>query len=462
MDKNNASSRCLTILSVSLIILGLLFCFAPDSVSAADEDTADTLTKIEKLPESTVKENMKKAKAEALKDLEADGEAEDEGQEEEASLEAEELTEQTEDDLPYIKVVNGFDRLKKKGLNAIQVNDTFVKVTEPNSSGVVKLTCNMTQYYNQFGWSANSIYVDDELVTFDNDINGWYNFEVTINMKKYPVGYHTIYIFYNDGQGGILSDGEGKYVATQATYVPTYIYSRPSNSKSWYETKIKSFNLYYGGSSYSYDSSCKTYVFYKKGKGKWTKKCYGPVSTSSYSRSKRAGFKPNTKIQARLTYGKKFSYKGKTYAFTGRLTGKYSKAVTIKTAYKKPKVKSIKISGAKVKVYKWRDHYANRIRYVKSTGRIISVTPLYHTYKRYQTKFKVTVRFKKKQGNAGVIIRTKDLYATKYGDKKKYSVWFTLNGKKKGKKISVSVQSFRSKVYGGYSNKLKKKVKVKR
>lgn len=457
MDKYNAGLKRNLALVLSIVMLITIWPFMGKDVYAASEDEG---TKVVKLPDDVVKAEAEKKEAEALK-----GEGEETKVDPAELIDEEdekELTEAQDSDLPGIQISTGFEKLKKKGLSAIQVNDTFVKVSNPNSSGIVKLKCDMTTYYTQYGWSANSIYVDDELVTFDNDINGWYNFEVSIDMKNYPVGYHTIYILYNDGHGNYLVDGDGKYVATQATYVPTYIYGKPSNKKSWYETKITSFNAYYAGSSYSYDSSCSTYLFYKYGKKAWTKKNYGPVSTSSYSRSKKAGFKPNKSIKVRMTYGKKFTYKGKSYAFTGRLTGKSSGTVTIKTAYKKPKVKSIKITGAKVKTYKWKVHYANRIRYVKSTGRIISVTPLYHTYKRHQTKFKVTVRFKKKQGIGGVVIRTKDLYATKYGNKKKYSVWFTLNGKKKGKKISVSVQSFRSKVYGGYSKKLKKKVKVKK
>ena len=68
-------------------------------------------------------------------------------------------------------------------------------------------------------------------------------------------------------------------------------------------------------------------------------------------------------------------------------------------------------------------------------SRLISITPLYHRYKKTYTKFKVTVKFKKKQGIAGVYIGTlHGLYAYKKGNKKKYSQTFTCTGKKKGKK----------------------------
>ena len=47
------------------------------------------------------------------------------------------------------------------------------------------------------------------------------------------------------------------------------------------------------------------------------------------------------------------------------------------------------------------------------------------------------------------------------GNKKTYATNFTLSGKKKGKKISVSVYSYMSPVYGGLSGKVLKNVKVK-
>jgi hypothetical protein len=206
-------------------------------------------------------------------------------------------------------------------------------------------------------------------------------------------------------------------------------------------------------------------MFYKNGKKAWTAMNYGPVSESSSSMSKKSGFKANSTVQVRLTYGKKFTYNDKTYLFTGRLTNQYSSTVKVKTAYSKPKIKSIKITKGKLKVQRWKVLYAYRYRYRvnRSTGyrRLISVTPLYHRYKKYYTRFKVTVRFRKKQGIAGVYIGTlHNLYAYKKGNKKVYAQTFTCTGKKRGKKVIVKVKNWRSSIYGGYSKYYKKRVKV--
>ena len=459
MGKTGIYSRRALALVLSLVMVITIWPFMEGDVFAAGDDAGDNKAKdeavrVEKLPDDVVKAEAEKAKAETLR-----GTASEEVSQPSDEDESEELTEEAEGELPEIKVSTGLEGLKRKGLQAIQVDEPFITVSKPNKYGKITIKGDLSEYYSAYGISFDSIYVDNKKVNFDNDVDGWVSFTANVSMKNYNVGYHTIYFYYNDRNGNDLVDENGQRYVGQATYVPTYIYAKPSNRLSWYETKIKSFNVYYGGSSYK---NCSVYLYYKKGRKKWTKKNYGPVSTSSYRRSKKGGFRPNTTIKVRMTYAKKFKYKGKSYAFTGRLTKKYSKAVKIKTGYKRPKVKSIKITKAKVKTYTYKVHYANRIRYVKSTGRIISITPLYHTYHTYQTKFKVTVKFRKKQGIAGVRIRTKDLYATKYGNKKKYSVWFTLNGKKKGKKTTVSVESFRSRKYGGWSKKYRKKVKIKR
>lgn len=339
---------------------------------------------------------------------------------------------------------------KALSLNDDGPTDCYITVSDPDGSGIVTIQ----GYVTDPGYSFNSIYVDDNYVSFsDGDLDGRTSFEARINMKYYEVGYHKVSIYLNYGSS--MSD---KYFYRDE--IPTYIYEKPSNSISWYQTGINYFSLYYGGSDYSYDSDCDVYMDYKVGSGSW-KTNFGPISESSYSLSKKSSIKANKTVSVRLFYGKVVTYNGNTVLFTGKTAKQLSKTVKVKTAYKKPKVKSIKISRVKVKVHKWRVHYANRIRYVKSTGRIISVKPLYHTYRSYRTKFKVTVSFKKKQGVAGIYIRCKELYARKGGNKKKYAVNFTLNGKKKGKKVIIRVQSFRSSKYGGYSKELKKRVKVK-
>ena len=74
---------------------------------------------------------------------------------------------------------------------------------------------------------------------------------------------------------------------------------------------------------------------------------------------------------------------------------------------------------------------------------------------------RVTVTFKKKQGIAGVYIGAKGLSALKRGNKKKYIATFVVSGNKRGKRTVVSVRSYRSSMYGGYSGTLKKRMKIK-
>ena len=68
---------------------------------------------------------------------------------------------------------------------------------------------------------------------------------------------------------------------------------------------------------------------------------------------------------------------------------------------------------------------------------------------------------KKKMSIAGVQIKTKGGTVQKSGKKKKYVAKYRVSGKKKGKKIKVSVRCFRSKTYGGFSGWKSKKVKAK-
>ena len=118
----------------------------------------------------------------------------------------------------------------------------------------------------------------------------------------------------------------------------------------------------------------------------------------------------------------------------------------------KPKVKSIKISKAKI--------------------RKIWVNPLYEGLKlvakgfwTYQTTYTVTVKFKKKPNVAGMYIHASSnspLYQYVKGNKKTYKCKFTVGGKAIGKKSLVRVYSKGNKTYGAYSPEYKKKVKVKK
>ena len=320
-------------------------------------------------------------------------------------------------------------------------------VSEPDSNGFVTVT----GYIGDAGYTFDSLYVGDEKVNFNGgDVTGLTSFTATVDMKNYEVGYHIIYAYLD-------YDGVPSNYYLYKDYVPTYIYGAPSNSQSYYETSVKYFTVYYPGSSYGYDYDCNVYLDYKMGKGKW-KKGYGPVSEYSSSKSKRGGLKANKLIQIRLFYGKQFSYTDKggytgVYAFTGRQTGKMSRVVKVKTAYKKLKPRSISAYGARYKVTKYR--YPYKVRYFTRWGILFRRT-YYKTKKLYYTKFKIKVTFKKKPGIAGLYIGTH----LKKGNKKKYVSNFTVYGKKKGKKVKLTLQSYRSSIYGGYSKLLRTKVRV--
>ena len=141
-----------------------------------------------------------------------------------------------------------------------------------------------------------------------------------------------------------------------------------------------------------------------------------------------------------------YSYKNKTYFWSGKSRGKVSKTFKIKTGKaKKLKVKSIKISNAKV-----RSSSFTYILYIGSWG-----YPRTITY--YYTTFDVTVKLKKKPGTKGICINKIMLK----GNKKKYKTSMSVSGKVKGHKIKFSLCSYQNATYKGYSKVVKKKAKVK-
>lgn len=340
----------------------------------------------------------------------------------------------------------------------------YIQATDPDEYGYVQVTgADLNSILPGYAYVA--IGVGNELgdmdsIDWDNliELSGWSHFSQTLDMKKYEVGYHSIWVF--------LSNGEN-YLYSEVPKVPTLIYGKPSSNKlKNYYTGIKYFTYQYQCSNY-YKAGPGEYLDvcmqYKKSGGSWNTTVY-PMQ-NSYTSYKKGGLKPNTAYNVRLMFGKEFEYGGETYLFAGAQTGYTTSAKTIKTAYKKPKVKSIKATNVRTKVYKYR--YRTGTRYTwrvnRRTGQrwLIRTQPVYRTYRYYYTKYKINVKFKKKQGVAGVCIRTiHGLYAWKKGDKKTYSQTFTVRGKKKGKKVTVKVQSYRSKIYGGYSGKYKKKVRL--
>lgn len=437
---------------IMMIVMAVTYMPVLTGTAYAADEKDEVSEKITELPAEEQKENKAKAVAELEDELGIEDEPDDAAEEKEA-----EAVSVPEADPETPKQSKRILLSKGKKLDTTGKNIGLITVSAPNSSGYVTVsgpTLNSEYTYE-------GIYVGNEHPSISLDapkevsLSGSGAFNVKLNMKDFNIGFHTIYV--------LIYQGDTAYAYDYVDYVPTYIYSRASNSLSWYNTGKTNFKCYYGGSTYySYSGQyLDVFMDYRKAGGKWSKKVYGPISTSSYTVSKKTGLKSKSTYYVRMMYGKKFDYNGVNYVITGRQKGYASAAKKIKTAYKKPLIKKIKIKGTKTIVHKYRVHYANRIRYVRSTGRIISVTPLYHTYKYYYTKYKVVVYMKKKMSIAGVQIKTKGGTVQKSGKKKKYVAKYRVSGKKKGKKIKVSVRCFRSKTYGGFSGWKSKKVKAK-
>ncbi len=169
---------------------------------------------------------------------------------------------------------------------------------------------------------------------------------------------------------------------------------------------------------------------------------YGPFT--SYSKQKISGLKSDTDYQVRTFYYKMTTYNGQSYPMYGPFA-----TTTVKTGKSsKPAVKSISVKYVKTfttKLHrdgywdafgKWNDSY-------DGTGT--------------NTKYKITVKLKKKLGIKGLYINGKLVK----GNKTTYTATFSEPGKLKGKKVTVMVASCNDLKVGAYSATLKKKVKMK-
>ena len=145
---------------------------------------------------------------------------------------------------------------------------------------------------------------------------------------------------------------------------------------------------------------------------------------------------------------------GKTYFFGGPVLN----TTTIKTGKaKKPKIKSVKVKAIKIKYHKHRvagHYYWTGYHYVW-------IGP--YTERYYTCKYKVTIKLKKKPGTKGIWVNGKYLK----GNKKTYKTTFTpypnYFTKKPPKKLKykVTIKSYQSKDYGGFSPAYSKTKKVK-
>ena len=454
----------------------LILCFAmvitcipmlEGAVYAADDKTE---VKVVELSEEEQQKNKEKAVAKIEAELGIQDEVDDEEDAKEATA-VEDAGEAVtaEKAAPKGPLFNASKpsglKLNNDSLQGLKLEDTYDKETgsyvsasDPDEQGLITLTGNSL---SGTGFKYKGIFISDDVDDVDNaqlmhefEDDEIYGFTGTIDMKKYTVGYHTLFILYSD-------EAESQFGVFTLNYIPTYIYAKPSNSINYYYTYITKFDFKNDSGSYYYDKGpgeyLDTYMDYRKGtKGSYSKYVY----QADYSWHKITGLKANTTYQARMMYGKSFEYDGKELVITGRQAGYASSPKKFMTAYKKPKVKKIDITKVKQYCHKYRVQYAWRIWYNKRTGVIVRRKALYHTYRYWYTRFTIKVKFKKKQNVAGIRIDTiHNLGTWKGGNKKTYSQKFVSTGKKKGKKITVKVKSCRSKKYGGWSKVYKKKVR---
>ena len=298
----------------------------------------------------------------------------------------------------------------------------------------------MVDTVNYPGVTLRAYSVDGDYI--NTSIDGRTSASFGIDMTDFDIGYHTVIVTLNNTDEFIYW-----------TYVPTDIQVSPTLRKSDFTAGYNGFN-YYGNTSV-YDSDhyeyYDVYLNYKKSGGSWSTTKYGPIS---YGKGV-AGLKQGKKYSLRAFAAKQVEYSidEQTYTFYGPA----SKAVTMKTAYKKTPIKSIKAKCLK--------QYSKKYRYKQILNTWWVGTTLWYRYRwrtgtAWYTKVKVTVKMKKKAGIGGIYISTKAGSKKAGKDKKTYTKNFKFSGKKRGKKITVKVQSYMSKTYGGWSKVTKKKVRV--
>ena len=329
-------------------------------------------------------------------------------------------------DLSFVTLTKNDDSHYNNNSNSVHVS-TAISFTI-SKSGVVTVNAE-TDGSNTF----SNIKVDAGLQVIPNDQIGKkkasFTFSVT-DQKKFSVGRHSL--------TGYLSDGTE---CAPLNKIPVSIYVKPALGAGMFETE-KDYFVFSPG-SFSSASYGDIYIDYKKGKsGTWSTQ-WGPFGPSSSG--KIAKLSPSTTYYVRAYYVKKVDGE----YFIGPVTSE----VAIKTGPKaKPKIKSVTISKAKVKKV-WVKPILNAFGLVVKKG-----------YYAYETTYKVTIKFKKKPGVAGIEVYAGGVTLPTYikGNKKSYSTTFTVGGKAKGKKTNFQIRTKGNKTYGAWSPFYKsKKIKIK-
>ena len=462
----NSIKRVAALALAVVITLTCVPLFGPDFAYALDDEYEEREVTVQTLSKEEQKAEKDKAEAKALAEIGVDdfvAEGDNEGDD---LIAPQAPTDQIVSpsvfaDLSESSALIG--SASSEGKAGLKLQDVDIPDNEHYSltidfytdgSAVVNASVNLE------GWSFSRLCIDSYDNTIEDlDIEGKTSvINEEFDFKQFDIGYHTFVLrFKYNGE-----EVDGIYYWP---YRERPIYNETPSIQYADFTTGKNYIKYYNrGNYYSEDSSIGVTVEYKKGSGSWKK---GPGPVGAYYTKKKTGLKAASTYSVRARYSTKatYAFDDKTYTFYGPV----SKTLKIKTAYKKPKVKKIKISKVKTICHKYR-YYTGYIRQRwlvnKRTGqriRLLSSKRIYRTVRNYYTKYKVTVLFRKKQGVAGIQLKTSP-GATVWlgGDKKKYSKSFTVSGKKKGKRLKISIKSRRSKKYDSWSGTYKKKTRIKK
>ena len=365
-------------------------------------------------------------------------------------------------------VVINFDKIISKirrqpGPNKISAKSSYMPLLYGNiSNDACKITLTGNDKSFTLQGTVNSAYCLGEVyVDGTNTANRVYNFNYatktiktpSINLSKFGTGYHTIMILvYTNKTTKTVQDAlyQGYVPYNGITAKPTYngVFNVNSTSFSYYPYNMALSN-----------QEGKLFMEYSANGGKsWKRTGYmqaNLIKLYTQQGFSFGGLKPNTVYRTRIRYGEYTDYLEKSYLFVGPVKN----TTTFKTGKAKaPKIKSVKIKAIKVKRHKHRvaGHY-------EWTGyHYVWIGP--YTEKYYTCKFKLTIKLKKKPGAKGIWVDGTFLK----GNKKKYTKIITptynyyIKKPPKGlKKVKVSIKTYQSTSYGGYSPAKTKKVKIK-
>jgi len=311
------------------------------------------------------------------------------------------------------------------------VGSGYYNINITQSGSLVTVTGTINAPYSFYG-----LFVDTTLVS---PVTGG-SVNQTVNMDKFPTGYHTVCL-------GIIQNGVEQImdVVGRKFMVSNILVERPSYNGRF--EVYSNYFVYYPYNMALENQEGKLYIEYSANGGK-TWETFGYMQANMIKLYieqawKIVGLRPKTKYLTRIRYGVSVTYSeasfgdGNSYIFYGPALN----TTTIRTgAAKGPAIRSVTAKAVNVKYHQIR-HY----------GRYTGV--YLYTERFYTCRIKVTVKLKRKPGTNGLFING----AWLRGNKKTYSKVFSpypnyyVKHPRGHYRYSVSIRSGQSGVWGGYS-----------